>query len=87
MQSLSESEDSIDQVKSEKKPQIPTPDGRPGKKFSCKFCGCDHVPESKKCLAWSKVCKRCNERNHFVKGCKDKDATFMLLTATKTWKR
>ena len=75
MKSLSEPADNINQVKSKKKkPQVPTPDGRSGKKISCKFCGYDHAPERNKCPAWGKVCKRCKKKNHFAKGCKDKDA-------------
>lgn len=73
MKSLSEPGDRINQVKS-RKPQIPTPDGRSGKEISCKFCGYDYAPERKKCPAWDKVCERCNKRNQFAKGCKDKDA-------------
>jgi hypothetical protein len=80
MKSLSESADNINQVKSKKKkPQVPTPDGRWGKKISCKFCGYDHAPERNKCPAWGKVCKRCKKKNHFVKRCKDKDAAVYAI--------
>ena len=48
MKSLSEPVDNINQgICKKKKPGVPTPDGKSGKKISSKFLGCKHAPEKK----------------------------------------
>ena len=48
MKSLSQPVDNINQgICKKKKPGVPTPDGKSGKKISSKFLGYKHAPERK----------------------------------------
>ena len=44
--------------------------------------------KKKKLQVQCQICKRCNKKNHFAKGCKGKDAALYFLSrVTQTWKR
>jgi len=72
MKSLAEPVDTVNQVKSKKTKSDKSSDGKSNmesKKISCKFCGYEHILARKKCPAWGKTCKKCEEKNHFAKKC------------------
>lgn len=56
----------------------PTPAPR---KISCKFCAYDHVRG--KCPAWGQTCRKCGEKNHFIKVCPKKEVSSVNSNTTE----
>ena len=57
---------------SQDKREESSPDKRVRQDFvqDCNFCGRSHERKKTSCLAWGKVCRKCNGRNHFQSNCR-----------------